>query len=426
MAITREALYNEVWAEPMTTVAARYDVSGNYLARICEMLNVPHPPRGYWAKLKVGVAPAKPELPAATGTHATRWERGAVPHGGQSPVGQQLPPPGQKPRKWTRPTVHPLVDNIADQYRTSYRHDAGYLRPRKRALPDVFASEKHLADCLHLASELYLALEDRGYKVTLASSGNLSRHPAVDHREHPPKTNPNGYDHSLSQSWSPSRQTVTALGTLAIGLSVYELSTSVAGRYYNHNWTPLNEIPEKARIRVSDWVSHHDVPSGRFCIRAYSPYRAADWQQEWRESVPGDLLKRLKKICAQIEAAAPTLVALIAEGERKAAEEHARWESQRAEAEKREDERRRVEARDRSRKELLEAIDAWGAVMRLESFFADVERRTAGLSEEEQATVRQQLQQARLLIGNTDALDRFRTWRNPDQMLEALKKTRWW
>ena len=31
--VTREHLYSEVWAEPMTTVAKRYDVSLNYLAR---------------------------------------------------------------------------------------------------------------------------------------------------------------------------------------------------------------------------------------------------------------------------------------------------------------------------------------------------------------------------------------------------------
>jgi hypothetical protein len=54
MSITREKLYEEVWAEPMTVVAARYQVSGNFLARVCVALNVPHPPRGYWAKLKVG------------------------------------------------------------------------------------------------------------------------------------------------------------------------------------------------------------------------------------------------------------------------------------------------------------------------------------------------------------------------------------
>jgi len=33
--ISREKLYEEVWAEPMITVALRYEVSGSFLARIC-------------------------------------------------------------------------------------------------------------------------------------------------------------------------------------------------------------------------------------------------------------------------------------------------------------------------------------------------------------------------------------------------------
>jgi hypothetical protein len=47
MAVSRETLFEEVWKEPMTTVAKRYDVSSNFLARICERLNVPRPARGY-------------------------------------------------------------------------------------------------------------------------------------------------------------------------------------------------------------------------------------------------------------------------------------------------------------------------------------------------------------------------------------------
>lgn len=47
MAVTRETLYEEVWAEPMTKVAARYGVSSSFLARVCERLNVPRPSRGY-------------------------------------------------------------------------------------------------------------------------------------------------------------------------------------------------------------------------------------------------------------------------------------------------------------------------------------------------------------------------------------------
>jgi hypothetical protein len=48
--VTREALYALVWSEPMLKVAARYDVSSSYMGRICTLLNVPRPERGYWAK----------------------------------------------------------------------------------------------------------------------------------------------------------------------------------------------------------------------------------------------------------------------------------------------------------------------------------------------------------------------------------------
>jgi hypothetical protein len=41
MAVSREDLYKEVWAEPMTRVAARHEVSSSFLARVCQRLNVP-------------------------------------------------------------------------------------------------------------------------------------------------------------------------------------------------------------------------------------------------------------------------------------------------------------------------------------------------------------------------------------------------
>jgi hypothetical protein len=54
--ITRETLYEEVWTEPMTAVAARYGISGSFLARVCARLNVPRPPRGYWVRRASGKA----------------------------------------------------------------------------------------------------------------------------------------------------------------------------------------------------------------------------------------------------------------------------------------------------------------------------------------------------------------------------------
>jgi len=59
----RTKLYNEVWNEPVTTVAARYGVSDNGLRKRCIKLQIPLPPLGYWAKVKAGIKVSKPKLP---------------------------------------------------------------------------------------------------------------------------------------------------------------------------------------------------------------------------------------------------------------------------------------------------------------------------------------------------------------------------
>ena len=53
--ISREQLYEEVWAEPMTTVALKYKVSSSFLARICTRLTWQTP---CICPLKDGVIPS--------------------------------------------------------------------------------------------------------------------------------------------------------------------------------------------------------------------------------------------------------------------------------------------------------------------------------------------------------------------------------
>jgi hypothetical protein len=52
--ITREELYAMVWQRPMSRVAEEFGISGSGLANICDKLDVPYPPRGYWAKKEAG------------------------------------------------------------------------------------------------------------------------------------------------------------------------------------------------------------------------------------------------------------------------------------------------------------------------------------------------------------------------------------
>jgi hypothetical protein len=59
----RKKLYREVWAEPTQKVSARYGISDVALAKACRQLQIPKPPRGYWAKRAAGrPVPRRPKL----------------------------------------------------------------------------------------------------------------------------------------------------------------------------------------------------------------------------------------------------------------------------------------------------------------------------------------------------------------------------
>lgn len=58
----RQQLFDEVWSSPVTKLAKGYGMSDVGLRKICVALDVPLPPRGYWAKLAAGKTIPKPVL----------------------------------------------------------------------------------------------------------------------------------------------------------------------------------------------------------------------------------------------------------------------------------------------------------------------------------------------------------------------------
>ena len=94
----------------MTKVAACYGVSSNFLARICERLNVPHPSRGYWQQLEVGKAEPKATLPEPRPGEELEWARGDEPRRFFQPTSQQTIPQEPAPKRRFPPgTIHPLL-----------------------------------------------------------------------------------------------------------------------------------------------------------------------------------------------------------------------------------------------------------------------------------------------------------------------------
>ena len=65
--VSRETLYEQVWARPMLKVAADYGVTGTALKKTCDRHDIPTPERGYWAKLAHGKRVRQAPLPKAAG-----------------------------------------------------------------------------------------------------------------------------------------------------------------------------------------------------------------------------------------------------------------------------------------------------------------------------------------------------------------------
>jgi DNA-binding phage protein len=61
--LTRQELYDRVWAEPVDTLANEYGLSNVGLGKACRRHDIPVPPRGYWARKAAGQKLRRPPLP---------------------------------------------------------------------------------------------------------------------------------------------------------------------------------------------------------------------------------------------------------------------------------------------------------------------------------------------------------------------------
>jgi len=65
--LDRRGLYARVWAEPVESLAKAWGLSGRGLAKVCQRMGVPVPPRGYWAKVLGGQHPRRLPLKETPG-----------------------------------------------------------------------------------------------------------------------------------------------------------------------------------------------------------------------------------------------------------------------------------------------------------------------------------------------------------------------
>ncbi|WP_244608117.1 hypothetical protein [Bradyrhizobium algeriense] len=89
--MTREELHRIVWERPMSRLAEEFGISGNGLAKVCDRLDVPYPPRGYWAKKEAGkpvvafkLPPRKVGIPETADIHPSLPKLAPLPKAAQA------------------------------------------------------------------------------------------------------------------------------------------------------------------------------------------------------------------------------------------------------------------------------------------------------------------------------------------------------
>ena len=350
-------------------------VSSSYIARICTLLNMPRPERGYWAKLAVGKAPKQPVLPEPRYGDPLEWVRdGAPPKRVRVLPRPQERQPGRKHiARPQLPDRHPLISRarpLFDVERLSYY--GGYLKRTKKLLVDLAVTKTGLDKALAFANEFFLSLEARNHRVEIAPHSELFHRAQIDERENP------GKGHHHNDLWSPIRCTVTYIGTVAIGLTVIEMSEEAKARYVNGECVRvINYIPKRRGRYAEDrvWTSTALSRLVASACKRTRHTRGLPGPSSVRETPGQNLSDRIPAIMRELEKVTVKIAQLVEEGERQAEVERQEWEVQKEQWRRQEEARRVAKPLKEGREELLEIIDGWAVARRLEEFFADAERR---------------------------------------------------
>ncbi len=149
------------------------------MARVCSVLAVPRPERGYWAKLEFGKAPARPALPEALPGDPLFWsQNGDIPASRSRAVTATSAPAQPRTRRVVT-GIHGLVQGAKQHYERGYKVNEGQLLPVRtndswstcNRIVGAVGLDKALAG---LQTTLFKALESAGSSRALCLCERIS------------------------------------------------------------------------------------------------------------------------------------------------------------------------------------------------------------------------------------------------------------
>jgi len=404
--VQRETLYSEVWATPMLSLAPKYGVSSVFLARVCARLNIPRPPRGYWARKQSGQKPKIPPLPKPQPGDPTEWKKGdQLPRKAEIELAEAAPKKASARRT--------MVMGSLASFTSGRVAGDGYLKPAKRNLPDLVVTEPTLQRAASVLLKLATCFRETDHRISIACGESGFTRKVLGDEEGRLKRSV--FETNI---WAPARPTLVFIGEVAIGLTVYEATVEKEMVYIDGQYVPVKEAKV---LKPSLWDrktrtfyrrSTQRVASKRLCLRAYSPYGRVDWARTWTEDKVS-LLKQLDDIVLALVDRAKTLAPQVAEADRQAAEERKRWEAERAIAIAEYERSLIIRAREDSLNHLLNIIDKWSSDRKLQDFFDDIATRSVDMDEEARAVLLAKVQEAKNLLASFDSIEALSSWVTP-------------
>jgi hypothetical protein len=187
--LTREELYAQVWAEPMTSLAQRYGLSDRGLAKICTRMGIPVPGRGYWARVQSGQVPLQAKLPkikARQKAVVNLNKRGHILEETKELqdvagyIESEMHPENQITVPDALVDPLPLVEKTAKSLRAAGADDHGMVRPRAKRCLDIRVGKESIERAERIMDTLLKALDVRGIELIHDEEGEGGTQLIVD------------------------------------------------------------------------------------------------------------------------------------------------------------------------------------------------------------------------------------------------------
>jgi len=172
----RNVLYEQVWKEPILTVAKSYGISNVGLAKICRRLRVPLPWRGYWEKVRNGERIKRPALadlrPGEPEEYVSeKWAKPVVELEQKGEFDQAASREHQADQEIVVPPElvdpHRLVVQTEKSLRGGKRNEQGLQIIRAEKRLSVKVAGASIDRAMRIMDSLLKGLESRGYGVSV-------------------------------------------------------------------------------------------------------------------------------------------------------------------------------------------------------------------------------------------------------------------